>query len=82
MLKSNALEELAAEDFSCITGITRPQVEKLLREERLQLGLFDSDLKEVQVDAVCHRYRRNPLRQEEITAARRGKPASMLWRPL
>lgn len=73
MLKSNALEELAAEDFSYITGITRPQVEKLLREESLQLGLFDSDLKEVQVDAVRYIYRRNPVRQEEIAAVRRGK---------
>ena len=40
MLKSNALEERRGGRFSFITGITRPQVEKLLREESLQSWTF------------------------------------------
>ncbi len=40
------------EGFSYITGITKPQMEKLLREGHLQLGLFDNDLTEVRLGDV------------------------------
>ncbi len=77
MLKSDPLEELASEGFSYITGITKPQIAKLLREGHLQLGLFDGDLKEVRVGEVRYVFRRNPVRREETEAVRSSKKESV-----
>ena len=77
MLKSGPLDALASEGFSYITGITRTQVEKLLREGHLQLGLFDNDLKEVRVGDVRYVCRRNPVRREETEAMRESKRTSV-----
>ena len=79
MIKSSQVEDLAAEGFHYITAITKPQIETLLRQGVLQLGLFDATLAEVTPDAGP-RYvlRRNPLRAEEIAAGRRDKLRSVV----
>ena len=77
MLKSDPLEALASEGFSYITGITKAQISKLLREGHLQLGLFDDDLKEVRVGDVRYVFRRNPVRREETEEMRTGKRKSV-----
>jgi len=77
MLKSDPLEDLASEGFSYITGITKPQIAKLVREGHLQLGLFDGDLKEVRVGDVRYVFRRNPVRREETEEMRRNKRESV-----
>ena len=78
MIKSAQVEDLAAEGFHYITAITKPQIETLLRQGVLQLGLFDATLAEVSGEAGP-RYvlRRNPLRAEEIAAGRRDKLQSV-----
>jgi hypothetical protein len=78
MIKSSQMDDLAAEGFHYITAITKPQIETLLRQGVLQLGLFDATLAEVTPDAGP-RYvlRRNPLRAEEIAAGRRDKLRSV-----
>jgi hypothetical protein len=78
MIKLPQVEDLAAEGFHYITAITKPQIETLLRQGVLQLGLFDATLAEVTPDAGP-RYvlRRNPLRAEEIAAGRRDKLQSV-----
>jgi transposase len=77
MLKSDPLEALVSEGFSYITGITKPQIETLLREGHLQLGLFDNDLKEIRVGDVRYVYRRNPVRREETEAMRESRRRSV-----
>ena len=74
MIKSSQVEDLAGHGFHYITAITKPQIETLLRQGVLQLGLFDATLAEVTSEAGP-RYvlRRNPLRAEEIAAGRRDK---------
>jgi hypothetical protein len=78
MIKSSQVEDLAGHGFHYITAITKPQIETLLRQGVLQLGLFDATLAEVTPDAGP-RYvlRRNPLRAEEIAAGRRDKLQSV-----
>jgi hypothetical protein len=78
MIKASQMQDLAAEGFHYITAITKPQIETLLRQGVLQLGLFDATLAEVTPDAGP-RYvlRRNPLRAEEIAAGRRDKLQSV-----
>jgi hypothetical protein len=78
MIKGSQVEDLAGEGFHYITAITKPQIEALLRQGVLQMGLFDATLAEV-TSAGGPRYvlRRNPLRAEEIAASRRDKLRSV-----
>lgn len=73
------LQEYPDHDFHYITAITKPQVEKLLRENKIQIGLFDQELGELQLqDAPRLILRRNPVRAEEIKRSRKSKYRSLL----
>jgi len=77
MIKAPQIEELKAyedHEFHYITAITKPQIEKLLAQGDIQIGLFDQPLAEVQVeDNLRYVLRRNPWRAEEIKRAREDK---------
>ena len=76
MLKSASLSELNGLDFSYITGITRAQVETLIRAGVLEYGLFDTTLCEVEQDGIRYIYRKNPERAKEIEHVRGSKRIS------
>lgn len=70
MIKSAPIEALASEGFHYITAITKPQIESLIDQGVLQLGLFDEKLGEVQSDGIRYIYRRNPTRALELEESR------------
>jgi transposase len=82
MIKGPQIEQLQRyqdHEFHYITAITKPQIEKLLQEDALQLSLFDQELGEVQLDeGVRFVLRRNPVRAEEIKQSRDDKYQSLL----
>jgi transposase len=73
MLKSKQIEELEAEDFYYITAITKPQIETLLKNNVMSMGLFDSVIREVGYEGVRYILKRNPVRAEEISRNRQQK---------
>jgi transposase len=74
MIKSSQVASLQEEHFHYITAITKPQIEGLLQQGILQMGLFDEEVAEVlAVEGVRYVLRRNPLRAEELQATRRDK---------
>ncbi len=77
MIKGPQIAELKAyedHEFHYITAITKPQIEKLLAQGDIQIGLFDQPLAEVQVeDGLRYVLRRNPARAEEIERTREDK---------
>ena len=77
MIKGPQIEELKAyedHEFHYITAITKPQIEKLLAQGDIQIGLFDQALAEVQVEEdLRYVLRRNPSRAEEIKRNREDK---------
>jgi hypothetical protein len=77
MIKGPQIEQLQAEpgDFHYITAITKPQIETLLSQGRIQLELFDEELAEVCDSQAQVRYvlRRNPQRAAEIATNRAEK---------
>ncbi len=77
MIKSRQIEELDAAGIHYITAITKPQIEKLLKANILQLGLFDKELKEIVHDGIRYILKRNPIRAEEIKAGRESKKAKI-----
>ncbi|MCP4937406.1 MAG: IS1634 family transposase, partial [bacterium] len=73
------LQEYHEHEFHYITAITKPQIEKLLREDTLQISLFDQDLGELQVhEALRFILRRNPIRAAEIKQSRARKYHALL----
>jgi hypothetical protein len=77
MIKGPQIEQLQADnahEFHYITAITKPQIEKLLREKKIQMGLFDQELGEVQLpEGLRLVLRRNPVRADEMKRSRQSK---------
>ncbi|MEJ2353941.1 MAG: IS1634 family transposase [Anaerolineales bacterium] len=82
MIKGPQIEQLQQytdHEFHYITAITKPQIEKLLQEDAIQISLFDQELGEVQLEeGVRLVLRRNPVRAEEIKHSRDDKYRSLL----
>ena len=75
MLKQAQIDMLNQEQFHYITAITKPQIEKLVREGVFQMGLFEEKLAEVAHDGVRYILRRNPERARELASGREAKLA-------
>jgi transposase len=82
MIKGPQIEQLQAEealDLHYITAITKPQIETLLKQGRIQIELFDQTVAEVADAAAGIRYvlRRNPQRAAEVASTRNAKLAKV-----
>src|SRR3989441_5991358 len=78
MIKGQQIEDLAQQGFHSITAITKPQIEKLLRQGTLQMDLFDQELAEVLADeGLRYVLRRNPVRAQEVRDTRHAKLAKL-----
>ncbi len=77
MIKSAQIEDLSEEDFFFITAITKPQIEKMLKDGLFQMDLFETQVCEVKHDNVRYVLRRNPIREMEIREVRNGKLMSL-----
>lgn len=76
MIKSAQISMLSAEDYY-ITALTKPQIEKLLKEEVFQMQLFDKTICEVIDKDIRYVLRRNPIRAKEIQENRQSKLAAV-----
>jgi Transposase DDE domain len=78
MIKGQQIEDLVQYGFHYITAITKPQIEKLLRQGTFQLDLFDQELAEVLADeGLRYVLRRNPVRAQEVRDTRHAKLATL-----
>ena len=74
MIKSQQIRSLEEHNFHYITSITKPQIEAMLKNDLLQMSLFDEVLAEIEtLDGVRYIVRRNPIRAEEIAISREEK---------
>lgn len=73
MIKSGQIAALARAGFHYITALTKPQMERLITEGVLHLGLFTAQVCEVEHEGLRYLVRRNPLRAEEVAGGRRDK---------
>src|SRR5919199_1023372 len=78
MLKSQQVEDLVQHGFHYITAITKPQIDKLLRNGTLQMDLFDQEVAEVLTEeGIRYVLRRNPVRAQEMRDTRHAKLATL-----
>src|SRR2546422_4467343 len=74
MIKGQHIEDLAQQGFHSITAITKPQIEKLLRQGTLHMDLFEQELAEVLADeGLRYVLRRHPVRAQEVKETRHAK---------
>jgi transposase len=74
MIKSVQIEALGERGFHYITAITKPQIERLLKQGTFQIGLFDDALAEVQEHSgLRYVLRRNGQRAQEMADTRQDK---------
>lgn len=78
MIKSTQIKDILDNNFHYITAITKAQIETLLKENVIQLGLFDTELSEVVEDNVRYILRRNPVRAQEVKDVRNAKIVRVL----
>jgi transposase len=77
MLKGPQIESLP-DDFRYITAITKPQIQKLLCEGKLQYELFNEKICEIKDGGIRYVLRRNPLRAELMAESRESKLSSIM----
>ena len=81
MIKGPQIKQLQAEkdhDFHYITAITKPQIEKLLKQGVIQMDLFDEHVAEVTTDdGLRYVLRRNPARADDMAQTRQSKYAAL-----
>lgn len=76
MIKIPQIKNLP-EGFHYITAITKPQIDSLIDQGVIQIGLFDEDVCEVEDNGIRYVLRRNPVRVEEINESRMSKRRSV-----
>lgn len=72
MIKTAQIDALP-EGFHYITAITKPQINTLMNQGIIQIGLFDEKVCEIEDSAVRYILRRNPWRVDEIAKTRLSK---------
>ncbi len=77
MLKGPQIEALP-DDFRYVTAITKPQIQKMLTNNTIQMELFTEEVCEVESDSVRYVLRCNPIRKQQIADNRESKLASIL----
>jgi len=78
MIQGQHIEDLAHQGCHYITAMTKPQIEKLLRQGTFQMDLFDQELAEVLADeGIRYVLRRNPVRAQEVRDTRHAKLATL-----
>src|SRR5713101_952916 len=79
MIKAQQIEALGEQGFHYITAITKPQIERLIKQGVFQIELFDDELAEINDEAgIRYVLRRNPLRAEEIGDTRQQKHQALI----
>lgn len=73
MIKQAQISDIVGKEFHYITAITKPQIEKLIREGTFQLELFDDKICEVVESGTRYVLHRNPYRAEEVGNNRKSK---------
>ncbi len=75
MIKSKDISKIKDMGYDYITSIGKPSIEKLIKEKdsKIQMSLFDEELREVIEGNTRYILRQNPIRRDEIRQTRESK---------
>lgn len=66
MIKSAQIDLITDNSWDYVTAITKPQIEKMLKDNIIQYSLFDEDLCEIMYNKIRYILKKNPFRRDEI----------------
>lgn len=66
MIKKLQIEKIEENKWKYITAITKAQIENLVNDKKIDMGLFDEKLCEIEDGNERYIFRKNPVRAEEI----------------
>ncbi len=78
MIKSDQKSLIEGKEWYWITATTKAQINTLIKEDIIQLSLFEETLCEVTKDNIRYILRRNPVRMKEIRENRQSKVDKLL----
>lgn len=78
IIKGDQMKDLESDSCFYITAITKAQIEHLLKDDVLQLSLFDETLNEITYQGKRFIFRRNPQRVLETQNTRVAKQQSLI----
>jgi transposase len=75
MIKSKDISKIKDMGYDYITSIGKPSIEKLIedKDSKIQMSLFDEELREVIEGNTRYILRQNPIRRDEIRQTRESK---------
>ena len=75
MIKSEDIHKIKELGYDYITSIGKPSIRKLIEDDKskIEMSLFDEDLKEVVENGARYIVRQNPIRRDEIRETRENK---------
>jgi hypothetical protein len=77
MIKSFQIADLSEEEYCYITALTKPQIEKKIKDGVFQIELFDKTICEITDNGIRYILRCNPIRAKEIKESRQDKLKSL-----
>ena len=77
-MKSEQIEELQAAKIFHVTALTKAQIQSLIKQEVIQLGVFDRKVHEIAHEGKRLILRRNPVRAEECKENRQQRIATAM----
>jgi len=75
MIKSEDIHKIKELGYDYITSIGKPSIRKLIDDDKskIEMSLFDENLKEIVENGVRYIVRQNPVRRDEIRETRENK---------
>ena len=73
MIKSKEIDQIKELEWHYITSITKAQIKTLLNHKEVQMGLFEKQPVEVEIDGVRYVFRKNEDRANKIAQTRNDK---------
>jgi transposase len=73
MIKKQEIEDINELKWNFITGITKPQIKRLVNIGAIQMSLFEEKMAEIECEGYRYIIRRNPQRAKEIEENRKSR---------
>jgi transposase len=77
-MKAEQMEKLQAAEIFHVTAMTKAQIQALIKEDVIQLGAFDTRIREIKHEGKRLILRRNPIRAEECKVNRQQRIATAM----
>ena len=77
MIKTPGKQAITQEGWHYITALSKPEIRKLLLNQRMQMSLFDEELYEIEMNGKRYVLRKNPIIRDRLRRERSKREAKL-----